>query len=215
MPNKLTKADIIGGRFARVKDVYIEEWDGSVTLWSLTDGQMAHVEALRVRGMDLNFGGDLPAAATDPTLSNAERSQALLSGSTGMRIDIEAMTYSDALADAQAVAYALSGGGEKWEVADVQQMRPASVVKLLVKEVYALSGVDKGTANAVAQFLPDGRSDGDMLSDQRGSAAGSDASGAYTAATELLAERDAGVHAAHERGDERPVYDSHGDPITL
>lgn len=194
--NKLLKADILSGRFARVKDVYVEAWDGSIAIWSLTDGQLAHVESLRVRGLDLSMDAD--AGAQMPGSTAEERRAALMNGTSGMRIDVEALTLSDAVADSQAVAYALSGGTEQWTLEDVQAMRPASVVKMLVTEVYALSGVDKGTANAVAEFRADRDGDGDVLPEFHRLPASDDASGAYAAATSILDRSNAVVPTADE-----------------
>lgn len=192
---KITKHDILSDRYAKVKDVYVEEWDGEVTLWSLTDGQHAHVESLRVRGLKLDLSDSISQQAG---MSAEERAQVIQAATSGMAMDVEMLTYSDFLADAQAVAYALSGGTERWTITDVQGMRPASVVSKLAKEVYELTGVTKESLQAVEQFRAHGRGNGDSVPDDDWGAASANAGDAYTDAKAILAFGRSGIQSESE-----------------
>ena len=79
-------------------------------------------------------------------------------------MDYDALAKASPIADAEAVAYSLSGGGEEWTPDEVRAMRPAGIVEKIAVEVYRLSHVDPDvesrlggmTAQAV-QFLDDTR----------------------------------------------------------
>lgn len=145
---RLTKSQIIQGIQGNVRNEPVEEWGGAVVLWQLTSGQLAEIEAIRVRGLTLTIG-DVDISDTNGMKEKAKES---LKQSASMTMNLETMTSADFTADAQAVAYALSGGGEHWTLEDVMSLRPAGVVQRLAKVVFEISDVTSEGIAQIAQF---------------------------------------------------------------
>lgn len=143
---KLTKADILNGRFARCEDVPVPDWDhATVTLWALTEGQWAEVEATRLRGFDMSVGGI--------EMSGQQTQEGMMEqAAASMRFDMEKMTLAEAEADALAVAYSLSGGHDQWTLEEVKAMRPPAVVSYLAQNVYRISNVTPEDLKALRTF---------------------------------------------------------------
>jgi len=152
----ITKRDIIGGARATFRDVPVEEWDGdSIRLFSLTDGQAAEVEAIRMRGMSIDMSGvDFGAAQQTAQAAKTRAGAELLRGSNvGMTMDMERMTRADYDADAQAVMYSLNNGKqERWTIMEVKDLQPSGVVAKLAAAVYDLSGMKKEDKEGLDSF---------------------------------------------------------------
>lgn len=140
---KVTKSDILNGSFARRERVMVPEWDDSyVEIISLTEGQWADVEAIRMRGFHMDVANiDIDRKKRKLHKLGETPEPETTSGSAGMKMNMEELTRADHIADAQAVAYALTHSGETWSLDDVLAMRPASVVKMIAERVYAISEV--------------------------------------------------------------------------
>jgi hypothetical protein len=203
---RVTKADIIGGRFASVRDVPVPEWDGlTVSLWSLTDGQWAAVESLQTRGIRIDLEGSSLMGGS------AEEIREAIKGGSGIALDIGEITAAEREANALAVAYSLSGGGESWSIEDVKAMRPPGVVDRLAKIVYELSGVSVEAAKSIADFRGNGRSDGDLLPDRSRDSARDDASGFDVDPTDILAGGASALSESDSGGAERDGRSFRGD----
>jgi hypothetical protein len=121
---RLTKADIIGGT-ALTRDHYVKHWDSYVTIRPLSEGEWQRVKQLTLRGMR-------EVVSRDPE--------------TGKQVATTEVDYAEqnagaAEAERVAVASGVLIDGERLTVDEVAELRPATVVEELAREIYLLSGI--------------------------------------------------------------------------
>jgi len=162
---KLTKADILQGKDA-VHEIEVEEWEGSISVRPLTEGEYAQVEALK--GSCAKLGG---GAVYDED-GNVDR----LKTAEGMNIEMDMENYvqKEFEGNAIAVAFAMSVD-EEWTVEEVKQLKPPGVVAKIAYKVYKLSGVTGGL-EAIQKFRQEPRGAANNKSTSKRNAAGKNAS---------------------------------------
>lgn len=170
----LTKSEILEGVNLGVR-VLVPELEGEVTLYPLSEGEWAQVELMQSQGVDVRL--DMP---TDP--ETGEPTGEVVPVTT---IDSRVAQESQRTADAMAVRFSLSRGGEAWSLEDVRAIRPAVVVERLAVEVYRITRVEgnmmdrvrggleaRGLTAEAVQFRDDEAGEADSGSDTGGDAAG-------------------------------------------
>lgn len=140
---RLTKAEILAGRdfihYERVKEL-----GGEIGFRPLTDGQYAQVEAIRAQGTTLR------GKPSFDQKGDIDYQDAM--GNMEMVIDAAKTTELDVQADATAVAYSLSGGGETWTVDEILGLSPPGLVKILAGIVYKISKVNEVKVQEIKNF---------------------------------------------------------------
>lgn len=121
---RLTKAEIVKGT-GYTRDHYVKQWDGYVTIRPLSEAEWQDIRQLTMRGIR-------QTSVIDPETGRE---------SGDMQVDYTEQMHGAVEADRLTVAYGLSVGDEDWNVDEVANLRPASVVEQIAQEVLKLSGI--------------------------------------------------------------------------
>jgi len=128
---RITKADILGGG-NNVTYIYFEDLGGELPLGSLTDGQVAQIDAVKGRGSTM--GG---SPYIDKKTGNPDSKKSNLT----LNINLEKAAEAEYEADVLAVFYGLRFD-ERIMVDEIKKFKPAGIVKKIAAEVYKITGYD-------------------------------------------------------------------------